>query len=231
MGLVDHEGTESRFRCETSRDLGLELRLQQALGRQVQQLVFASMQARDARLSLARIDAGIDRSGGNPIRLQQADLILHERDQRRDDDRHAFLQERRQLKAQRFAAAGRHDREHVAARERVQHDRFLAGAEAIEAEALLQRRGQVLRDRGWKEALVHRVGVGSAPRMIALRRRDSTFLFRSNAVAGLASSVARVLACPGPCAWKGMKQAATCMTVRTGARGARSIISTRGPLA
>ena len=50
----------------------------------------------------------------------------------------------RELKAQRLAAARRHDREHVAAAQNVAHDRFLSGTEGIEAESLLEldREGQ-----------------------------------------------------------------------------------------
>jgi hypothetical protein len=49
-------------------------------------------------------------------RLQLADLVLHEGDQGGDHQRHAWLQQRWQLKAKGLSAAGGHQREHVAPR-------------------------------------------------------------------------------------------------------------------
>ena len=62
------------------------------------------------------------------------DLVAHQRDQRRDDEGHAAAQQRRELVAERLAAAGRHDREDVLPRHHGPHDLLLAGAEVGEAE-------------------------------------------------------------------------------------------------
>ena len=53
--------------------------------------------------------------------LQRLDLVLHQRDERRDDEREVRAHERGQLVAERLARAGGHDDEHVAARERRLH--------------------------------------------------------------------------------------------------------------
>jgi len=45
---------------------------------------------------------------------QRGHLVLHQRDQWRDDDRRARAQQRRELVAQRLAAAGRHQHQRVA---------------------------------------------------------------------------------------------------------------------
>ncbi len=54
------------------------------------------------------------------------------------------MQQRRKLKAQRLAAAGGHQGEDIAARQRISHHRFLSGSKVIEAEDPLQRRLDIL---------------------------------------------------------------------------------------
>ncbi len=56
---------------------------------------------------------------------QCRDLVLHQRDQRRHDDRSAIAQQRRNLIAQRFSAAGRHQHERIAAANDLRDDGFL----------------------------------------------------------------------------------------------------------
>ena len=64
-----------------------------------------------------------------PELRERVDLVLHQRDQRRDDDADAVAQERGDLVAQRLAAAGRHEHERVAARHHPLDDRLLRAAE------------------------------------------------------------------------------------------------------
>ena len=52
-------------------------------------------------------------------------LVLHQGDERRDDDRHTVHQECRQLVAQRFASAGRHQHESILALQHVADHRLL----------------------------------------------------------------------------------------------------------
>ncbi len=69
-----------------------------------------------------------------PLRESSSDLILHQGDQRRDDERRAVEQERGELIPDRLPGAGRHHGEHVTARERGAHDVLLARAEGRVAE-------------------------------------------------------------------------------------------------
>ncbi len=67
-----------------------------------------------------------------------AHLVAHQRDQRRDDDGEPAAEQRRKLVAQRLAAAGRHDREHIPAGEDRLDDLRLPLAERREAEHAAQ---------------------------------------------------------------------------------------------
>jgi hypothetical protein len=73
---------------------------------------------------------------------QRIRLVLHQRDQRRDDERHAGQVQRRQLVAQRLACAGRHDRERIAPRDHGANHVLLAGTQAPDAEHVAQRAPQ-----------------------------------------------------------------------------------------
>ena len=100
--------------------------------------------------------AGLDAGGG-----QGAHLVAHQRDQRGDDESDAGARQRRELVAERLAAAGRHDGEDVAAGFDGGDDLLLAGAEVGEAE-----------DTGEKVAgLAHdssKTGSGAVERKIAI---------------------------------------------------------------
>ena len=61
----------------------------------------------------------------------------------RDHDAQPGLEHSRQLKAKRLAAARRHEREHVLARQHVAHDRLLAGTKILESENAMQCCGEV----------------------------------------------------------------------------------------
>jgi hypothetical protein len=62
--------------------------------------------------------AGVDRGGRVADRLERIDLVFHQGDQRRDDHVGRFAHQRRQLIAEAFSPAGRHDDERIAAVER-----------------------------------------------------------------------------------------------------------------
>jgi len=83
---------------------------------------------------LAADQAGAPRGNG----LQCLDLVLHERHERRDDQRQVGAHERRELVAQGLACARRHDHENVAARRRGGHRLLLPGAKGGEAEVAVQ---------------------------------------------------------------------------------------------
>ena len=72
---------------------------------------------------------------GTHSRLQQGvHLVLHQRDERRDDDRDAVTQQGGNLVAQRLAAAGGHDHQGVAAAGHVPDDRFLLASKRVVSE-------------------------------------------------------------------------------------------------
>ena len=106
---------------------------QQSLGRHIEQPERAVAQAGGDAAALVGVGGGIERSGGNAERVELGDLVAHQRDQRRDDQRERMPRQRRKLIAQRLARAGRHHRQHVLAGERGGDDLLLAGAEVGEA--------------------------------------------------------------------------------------------------
>ena len=79
----------------------------------------------ERRIEIGGLDAGL---------RQRLDLILHQRDQRRDDDARAGPDQRGDLVAQRLAAAGRHQRERVAAGNHRRDDVGLVRTELPKAE-------------------------------------------------------------------------------------------------
>ena len=116
----------------------------EALGRDVEQAQLAGRGAVERRRVGARVLLRVDERHAlaETARRERLDLILHERDERRDDDREVVAQERRQLVAERLAGAGRHNDEHVAACQRRLAGLALAGPELGEAEVLVQRAGR-----------------------------------------------------------------------------------------
>ncbi|CAM2177626.1 conserved hypothetical protein [Burkholderia latens] len=83
-------------------------------------------------------------------RLQLVGLILHQRNQRRHDERHAVQMQGRQLVAQRLARPGRHRRKRVAPCQYAADDVLLSVAQARDPEALAHRPAQIA------QSLVHR---------------------------------------------------------------------------
>ena len=71
------------------------------------------------------------------------DLILHQSDERRDDDGHPFHEKRRQLVAKRFAAACRHQHKHIVPRKQAANDGFLIVLETLKAKVLLEWLAQI----------------------------------------------------------------------------------------
>ena len=76
----------------------------------------------------------MQRAGGDAQLPQRRDLVVHQRDQRRDDDRGARTGRAPAPGSRALAAAGRHQHERVAAGEDVAHHLLLQAAEAGEAE-------------------------------------------------------------------------------------------------
>ncbi len=82
----------------------------QPLGRQVEQLHAAGGERAHHRRTLGRRLAAVEHGGGHAGLAQAVDLVLHERDQRRDDDGETATVRGGGLVAERLAAArGQHD--------------------------------------------------------------------------------------------------------------------------
>ncbi|MCG3120600.1 MAG: hypothetical protein ALAOOOJD_03365 [bacterium] len=86
---------------------------QQSFGRHVKQLCLTLTDAVEIALILIGRQRAVQKHGGHAELLQLRHLVFHQRNQRRDHDGETLEQQRRQLIAQRFAAAGRHDDERV----------------------------------------------------------------------------------------------------------------------
>ena len=113
-------------------------RQHQTLGGDIEQIEFAAQQLLfDGACRVGR-ERGIEEGGAHPGLLERRHLVLHERDQRRDDDTGAAAGDGRNLEAQRLAAAGGHEHQRVAAvQQRVDHLR-LRRAELLVAENAAQ---------------------------------------------------------------------------------------------
>jgi hypothetical protein len=106
--------------------------------------------------------AGGQRARLDPGLAQAAHLVAHQRDERRDHHRHAIAHERGQLEAQRLAAPGRHDGQHVLPRRDGAHDLRLAGTEPVESEDGGKER------RGVRAGLLHGGGLSGLRVMLDL---------------------------------------------------------------
>ena len=131
MRLVDGEERDLH-----ARQLSDEALVVEALGRHVEQAELAAAQSLRDVAQLVEREARVDARRRHAERRERVDLILHERDQRRDDDRDAVEQERRQLVAEALARARGEDRERAAPRQQGLDHLGLPRAEAGEAEAL-----------------------------------------------------------------------------------------------
>src|SRR5205814_103225 len=90
---------------------------------------------------LALAQAAVQRRRTHATLVRLVGLVLHERDERRNDQRGATQTERRYLIAERFAGAARHDGERVPSRQDVLDDLVLAGTPNAHAEGA-QRPGE-----------------------------------------------------------------------------------------
>ena len=129
MRFVDGEQRDS-----SARELREEALVVETLRRDVQELERAGAEPIEDLTLLGGAQARIEPLRVDSAPLQEVDLILHQRDQRRDHDRHPLQQQRRQLIAEALARPGRKDRERRSACEQCLDDLLLPGAKGIEAE-------------------------------------------------------------------------------------------------
>ena len=101
---------------------------------------YASTTAREA----AAVAAGVDALRPQAERLELRDLVVHERDQGRDDERRAAAGEAGELVAERLAGAGGHDEQHVLAVHHRAAHRLLVRPERGQAEAVAEEGGETV---------------------------------------------------------------------------------------
>ena len=111
--LVPPFGNAVRFvdgeeRNGDAREPGHGFRFRQTLGRKIQQPVCSLRGFRDDVRLLRPRDGAVQHGRGDSHLSQLRGLILHQGDERRDDDGGAARDHGRQLVAQRFASAGGH---------------------------------------------------------------------------------------------------------------------------
>ena len=111
---------------------------QQSFRRDVNHVDIAALNALHRFAHFFGRHGGIDGGGADAELFQRLHLILHQRDERRDDDARALAQHRGYLVAKRLAAARGHENEAVAALRDMRNDFFLRAAEAVVAVGFLQ---------------------------------------------------------------------------------------------
>ena len=131
--------------ADADRAEGLDERgVPKPLRRGVEQSCAPGRDVLDAARRLVGIERRVDeRRRGRDLGRQLVDLVLHQRDQGREDECRLGPQHRRQLVGERLARAGRHQRERVATLDGGADDLLLAGPEVGEAEELLKAGSQV----------------------------------------------------------------------------------------
>ena len=90
---------------------------------------------REARVKRCRIDVSL---------TQTCHLILHERDERRDDQGQPGQESRRQLIAERLALPGRHDRHRIAPSQHRANDLLLTRSKRRKAELFAELSSQII---------------------------------------------------------------------------------------
>jgi len=135
-----------------------------SFGRDVEQTQTTRLQCLP---NLGRLFVGIargKRAGLDPRRPERSDLIAHQGNEGGYDHGHTLAHQRRDLKAQGFAASSGHDSQRVAAGGDGVNDLFLPGTKGIESEHIAQKRGGA-----WHETPVRFDYICSYKRFFILR--------------------------------------------------------------
>ncbi|MGY3106758.1 hypothetical protein ACVWW7_003385 [Bradyrhizobium sp. LM6.9] len=168
MRLVDREQRHLRPRQQRQAT-----RRHQPFRRDIEQVEIARDQAPLDVGGFLRGQRRVQRGGVDPGFEHAGDLVAHQRNQGRHHDTAAFAQQRRQLIAQRLAAAGRHQHQAIAAVRDVPDDLALRAAEPGQAEHRMQHRQRIAALGRRRQ----RSGGGRG------HGRDETLRFRSTPVA------------------------------------------------
>jgi len=129
VGLVDGEEREPRALEQTE-----EARCRKALRRDVEQVEPACEQFALDFCRRFRAERRVEAGRSHARFAQRRHLVVHQRDQGRDDDSAALAHQRRDLEAQRLAAAGGHQHQRIAAVRDVLDDLALLAEKRREAE-------------------------------------------------------------------------------------------------
>jgi hypothetical protein len=133
VSFVDREQRDVRPVEEREGRLHLE-----ALGREIQKVEFAGEERGFDAHPLVAVLGRVEERRAHTDRRKGVDLVLHQRDERRDDDAGSRSDESGDLVAQRLTAAGRHENESVAAAHDLLDDVGLAVAERVIPEDSMQ---------------------------------------------------------------------------------------------
>ena len=120
----------------------------QPLRREVEQVELAGPELLLDDVAGPRVLRRVEEVGADAELAQRLHLVLHEGDERRDDDSGARPHQRGNLVAQRLAAAGRHQHKRVVARDDVRDDLLLLAPERVVAEHAVQDRRRAPRAVG-----------------------------------------------------------------------------------
>jgi len=118
--------------AEPSREGGESLR------RAIQQRQLAVYARVQHHAALLRVELAVHVRRRDSSSPERANLILHQRDERRDHQRQPVTEQRGHLIAKRLPRPGREDGEHVSARQQWAEDFELVNAEARMTEVLLE---------------------------------------------------------------------------------------------
>ena len=137
--LVDCE--KGQFRAGDRLEEG---RVPEPFGSDVHELVVAVRHRRETEAHFVGRDGRVEEGGGNLAFFEGGDLILHQGDERRDDERRAREEKGGELVAEGLAGAGRHDDDGVAAVDDLFDGLVLPVSEGAIAEVALQCRRDLL---------------------------------------------------------------------------------------
>ena len=94
-------------------------------------------------LKIAARHRAVDHSGGYSKLLEVIDLVLHQRNQRRNDEGQSGESQGGKLKAQRLAAAGGHDGDNVLSTKNEIDNFALCGPEIVKSKPIPEKRARV----------------------------------------------------------------------------------------
>ena len=129
------------------RDFGVSRKAEkgirhQPFGRDIDDFIGAAPCVIQREHILSGREGAVEIGRAHAVLQQREDLIAHQRNERRDDERNALQHKRGNLVADRLARAGGHDGHHVAPAQNGGHRILLPGAKIVVAKNLFERRAR-----------------------------------------------------------------------------------------